>query len=170
MPTPECLGNCLAAAVSSELESMNQSPLRDVVQAASDSVAVLPAAKPSLDDNMRSLIAGLHPEEPQRERRRERRYPYPCLLRLAAFESEGNSGEPIEELFADGITVVGHQVSLGGIGFYHQEPLADRLVVIEFPEGSSSGDTPLRVLVDLTWCRFARQGWYESGGRLVREV
>lgn len=81
-------------------------------------------------------------------------------------------GAPNEELntdlMADGSTVVGHEISLNGIGFYHQEPIADRLVVVEFP--AEPGSSPLRVVVDLTWCRFARKGWYESGGRLVREL
>ena len=28
----------------------------------------------------------------------------------------------------------------------------------------------LGFLIDLTWCRFTKQGWYESGGRFLQSV
>ena len=28
--------------------------------------------------------------------------------------------------------------------------------------------TPLGLLLDVSWCRFVKQGWYESGGRFLQ--
>ena len=28
----------------------------------------------------------------------------------------------------------------------------------------------LGFLIDVTWCRFTKQGWYESGGRFLQSV
>ena len=32
----------------------------------------------------------------------------------------------------------------------------------------TAGGARLAFLIDLTWCRFKRQGWYESGGRFLQ--
>lgn len=146
---------------------MSLSPFRDTSSQV-DSVATLPVGKSGLNGRMQSVISGLHPDETRHERRRERRYPYPCLLRLSPFDENVVWNDTENDPMAMGITVVGHEVSLNGIGFYHQEPITDRLVVIEFSDEPSA--SPLRVVVDLTWCRFSRKGWYESGGRLVRDL
>lgn len=155
------------------LPPVNLSALDTVTTNANEDLETLSFGKHSLADRMRSLIQGFHPEESRSERRLEKRYPYPSLLRLRPYDEaessdEFDSREGIEGRLPDSMTVVGHEISLHGIGFYHQEPIADRLVVIEFFDDAST--EALRVLVDLSWCRFAREGWYESGGRLVREI
>jgi hypothetical protein len=34
----------------------------------------------------------------------------------------------------------------------------------------TAGGDRLRLLIDVTWCRFTEQGWYESGGRFLQTV
>jgi hypothetical protein len=43
-----------------------------------------------------------------------------------------------------------------------------RFVVVTLPAMGS--EAKIHLLVDLTWCRFARKGWYENGGQFVREA
>jgi len=108
--------------------------------------------------HIRSVLADLHPQSPAHERRRDIRYPYPYLIRLTPISENGTV------LLDDSITVVGKSISARGIAFYHQSPLLFRRVILTL------GDTPergLSVVAELLWCRFVRQGWYDSGGRLL---
>jgi hypothetical protein len=34
----------------------------------------------------------------------------------------------------------------------------------------TAGGTKLGFLIELSWCRFTRHGWYESGGRFRQAV
>jgi len=66
---------------------------------------------------------------------------------------------------ADVTVVAGRHVSQRGFDFFHPEPMPHRLVVATFDCGDSGR---LQVLLDVSWCRFNRRGWYESGGRFLR--
>ncbi len=134
-------------------------------------VVTPPSEEASLTDRMQSLLQGLQPDNVVTEsRRREQRYPYPCLLRVIPW-SDDDSFDASTSFAAcehESMTVVGRHLSLHGIGFFHQQPIADRLVLIELPDATSA--MPLRVIVKLSRCRFAREGWYESGGRLIGKI
>jgi hypothetical protein len=93
------------------------------------------------------------------ERRQAERHSYPVLINLTPVEPEALV--PIGQQ----LVVVGKHLSRGGIGFFHQAPLAYRHVVAHFGAGSDH-----RLLVELTWCRFIRDGWYESGGRFLHPI
>jgi hypothetical protein len=95
------------------------------------------------------------------ERRREERTAYPYLIRLTPVDRDGIT--PL----GDDVVVVGKHLSGHGIDFYHREPLPHRRVIawLEVP-----GQPPRGVLVELLWCRFNKQGWYDNGGRLLRVV
>lgn len=120
---------------------------------------------PQGDERIRSqvwsLLRPVLTNNPNAERRREQRYPFPHLITLWPMEPDGEtvSGPPI--------TVVGKQLSERGVGFYHPQPIANRLVIVSLEKGD--GRT-LSFLVDIHRCRFTRQGWYESGGRLLATV
>jgi hypothetical protein len=60
--------------------------------------------------------------------------------------------------------VVGKHLSDGGLDFYHREPLADRKLIASFECGR---DRRVGFVLDLTWCRFNRHGWYEQGGKFI---
>lgn len=116
------------------------------------------------DEEVRAQVAGLlsslFPSGRLPERRREQRYPFPHLVHLTPVAEDGVTpqGEPI--------VVVGKHLSERGLGFFHPQPLEHRRVIASL--GTTSGW--IAFLIDLTWCRFTKQGWYESGGRFLRAV
>jgi hypothetical protein len=119
----------------------------------------------SADEDLRaqvwSLLASLGPRGNVPERRGDRRYPFPYLVQLIPLDEDDQTllGEPI--------VVVGKHISERGLGFYHPKPLPHRRMI-----ASLETATGVRVgfLIDLTWCRFTRHGWYESGGRFLQVV
>jgi hypothetical protein len=126
--------------------------------------ADLPADKSADDDEIRAqvwgLLSTLYPKITLVERRCETRYPFPFLIYLTpADDADAPGGESI--------VVVGKHVSERGLGFYHPKPLPHRRVIasLERPH-----DGWYAFLLDLRWCRFTRQGWYESGGRFLEAV
>lgn len=108
---------------------------------------------------VRSLLAGVFPPAMVAERRREQRFPFPKLLVLSPADADGHrrSGESI--------TAAGRQLSETGLSFFHPEPIPYRWMIASLPKSDGQW---IGFLLDLDWCRFTRQGWYESGGRIVR--
>jgi len=102
------------------------------------------------------LLTSLYPRGRLVERRRELRYPFPNLVTLRPVDDEGAP-----------VTVVGRHLSERGLGFYHQTPLPYRHVIATLEAGEGR---QVSMLVDVSWCRFTRSGWYESGGRFLRVV
>jgi hypothetical protein len=107
------------------------------------------------------LLSTLFPKTPVLERRRETRYPFPCLVYLTPVAADG------ETACGENVVVVGKHVSERGLSFYHPKPLPYRRMIasLEGPHG-----VWFAFLIDLSWCRFTRQGWYESGGRFLESV
>ena len=90
------------------------------------------------------------------ERRSSIRHAYPELIRVIPADKRGNpTGDPV--------SVVGKHISLSGFGFFHNGPLPEKYVIAEF----QSGEETERLLLNLVWCRFLREGWYDSGGKFV---
>jgi hypothetical protein len=110
---------------------------------------------------VRTLLSGAYPEGRLVERRASPRYPYPRLVVLTPVRGESLApvGPPL--------VAVGRQLSETGLGLFHPAPLPFRLVIASL-EDSDGGW--LGFLLDLTWCRFTRHGWYESGGRFLQVV
>ncbi len=107
------------------------------------------------------LLLRMYPPEPAMERRHDRRYPYPHLVRLTPAGASGCT--PVGPT----LTVVGKNLSERGLGFFHTQPLPDRRMIVSFDAGNGRW---LGLLVDITWCRFITAGWYESGGRFLQSV
>jgi len=107
------------------------------------------------------VLGALYSRTEVTERRRETRYPYPYLVHLTPVGEDGITpqGEPV--------VVVGKHLSERGFGFYHPKPLAHRRMIVSL---ETSGGSKLGLLIDLSWCRFTRHGWYESGGRFLQTV
>ncbi len=115
-----------------------------------------------MDDEVKTqvlgIMAALYPRNDLLERRREVRYPFPCLIHLTPVGLDGHSP------CGDTIVVVGRDISEHGLGFYHQMPLPYRRMIASFEVGR---DRWFGFLIDLSWCRFTKDGWYESGGRFL---
>lgn len=120
--------------------------------------ALATPTQPSCRDTIRKLVASLSPSRSTVERRGDRRFPFPYLVRLAEVDDAADSEQ---------ITVIGKHLSESGLGFYHQEPLPYRSVRVWL--GSPHGQE-VQMLMDLSWCRFVGQGWYVSGGRFIEIV
>jgi hypothetical protein len=128
---------------------------------------VIPANQPvvSSEDAVRGsiwqILAGLSPSAHHPERRNEQRFPYPNLLYLTPVAEDGISPA------GDSIVVVGKHLSERGLGFFYQKPLPDRRMIasLQLRDGGWIG-----FLINITWCRFTQQGWYDSGGRFLQVV
>lgn len=104
-------------------------------------------------------LPALAPGRHQPNRRFGPRYPYPQLVRMAPVDRDGS------ERSGESLVVVGRQLSEQGFDFFHPSPLPYRRVVVTL---ETCDGRWLRLLLDLTWCRFTRHGWYESGGRFLK--
>jgi hypothetical protein len=93
------------------------------------------------------------------ERRRERRYPFPYPIRLTPMTTDGSVSP------GESVVVLGKHLSEHGVDFYFNAPLPYRRVIASFERG---GQEILHLMMDLTWCRFGRHGWYENGGRFLQ--
>ena len=107
------------------------------------------------------LLTAFQPRPAQLERRSDQRFPFPYLVHLT----------PVDEndapILGQTIVVVGKHVSERGLGFYHTKPLPYRRMIVSFDAGRGAR---ISFLIDLTWCRFTKHGWYESGGRFLQSV
>jgi hypothetical protein len=118
-------------------------------------------AEESVRDQVRRFLGHMQPHGVAVERRQHGRIPFPMLVRLTPVDPV--SLEPIDET----IIVAGKNLSEDGLGFYHPQPLAYRRAIVNLQD--HSGRT-VSLLIDLSWCRFTRQGWYDSGGRFLEIV
>ncbi|MGW8258202.1 MAG: hypothetical protein ACWGMZ_12005 [Thermoguttaceae bacterium] len=106
------------------------------------------------------LLGATYPQQHLLERRREKRYPFPNLIHLTPLGDDGLT--PADK----SISVVGKHLSQHGLGFYHTKPLAHRRMIASL---ECNGHW-LGFIIELRWCRFTKQGWYESGGRFLQTI
>jgi hypothetical protein len=114
----------------------------------------------TLTRHVHDLLDSLQPNVSV-ERRRYDRCAIPFLFQLTPLDPDG------QPLVDQTMTVVGKDISPRGLSFFHEQPLSFRraIVALEYP------DMPrFEAEIDIRWCRFAKVGWYESGGRLLRAV
>lgn len=119
------------------------------------------SAEQAVRQQVWSLLSGLYPVKNRVERRAEQRFPYPYLVRLTPLSPDGLNclGEPL--------TVAGKHLSERGLGFYHQQPLPYRRMMASL---RGLAQDQVHFLIDVTWCRFTGDGWYDSGGRFLRTL
>lgn len=128
-------------------------------------MALLEDRPHGMDEEVRAQVCGLlsklYPHNGLTERRRDNRYPFPCLIHLTPVGPDGITPN------GDTKVVIGKHLSERGFGFYHQAPLPNRRMIasIECQKGHWVG-----FLIDISWCRFSKGGWYESGGRFLQAV
>jgi len=114
----------------------------------------------TLTQHIHKLIDSLHPDVAT-ERRRYDRSPIPYLFQLTPLDADG------QPLLVQTMTVVGRDISPRGMSFFHEQPLPFRraIVALEHPDAPR-----FTAEIDIRWCRFAKIGWYESGGRLLHSA
>ena len=111
----------------------------------------------ALARQVQELVTRLHPNVTL-ERRRDDRVAMPLLFQLMPLD---DNRQPIE---SEAIIVVGKNISRRGISFYHVGPVAYRRALISAKHVDFAD---FAAEIDIGWCRFAKPGWYESGGRLI---
>ena len=125
-----------------------------------DSSIAAKTNRATLTIQIEALLTRLHPAV-GRERRHDDRIAIPVLFRLTPFDVDR---QPLEQ---EALIVVGKNISRRGVSFYHEKPITHRRALIELADpivGSFVAE------IDVTWCRFTKPGWYESGGRLIRSA
>jgi len=111
-----------------------------------------------LEGEVSKVLTALCPQGNGTERRSARRHPYPYLVKLTPVGDDGITAT------GESVVVVGKHLSEQGLGFYHPAPLPHRRMIALL----ETAGTRLALLIDVTWCRFLKQGWYESGGRFLQ--
>jgi hypothetical protein len=64
----------------------------------------------------------------------------------------------------DSFPVTARDISLTGVSFIHEKALASRRVGVSFYLGNGEWES---VVTALRWCRFRRDGIYQSGGQFL---
>lgn len=105
-----------------------------------------------------TALAAAQPCRRPLERRRESRHPFPYPLHLTPYTADGRPD------VARTFVVIGKHLAPHGLDFYSREPLAERRVIVSLDAGCEEW---IGLVVELTWCRFSRHGWYDNGGRFV---
>jgi len=108
-----------------------------------------------------SSLTGSSVDSELADRRRHFRHPFPQLIHITPVTTDKASARD------NTIVVVGKDLSKKTLGFFHRQPLPHRRVVASIETHERSW---IAFLLDLSWCRFLRRGWYENGGRLIRIV
>lgn len=150
-----------------EADSVSEQPMTTLLTAPPRGVAPQLAMPPDIECGnpvhraVETILRQAAPTWHQPNRRRLPRHPYPKLIDLAPADDMG----PIAG--GERVIVIGKNISLDGLDFYHQQPLAHRHVTASF---ELAADLWIHLLLDITWCRFLRDQWYDSGGRFVRII
>lgn len=109
------------------------------------------------------IVASWHSSFGSLHSRRWHRVAYTKPLLITPLDDV--SGRPCERAFV----ARARDVSLSGVSFCHAQPLASRRVIVRFRAEDRSGASA-GILAMLRWCRFRRDGFYQSGGKFVRCV
>jgi hypothetical protein len=98
---------------------------------------------------------------PGAERRSESRIPFPRLIRLKPLSNDDLSATH------EDVYVVGKHLAPLGIDFYHHAPIPQRYAVVSLERAN---EVWVHFILKITWCRFLRPGWYDSGGLFIKVV
>jgi hypothetical protein len=108
-----------------------------------------------------AALTAVEPLRRTTERRREARQAYPYPIHLTPVTNGGRADS------ACTFVVIGKHLAPHGLDFYSRQPLAHKRVIASLDCGA---DGWVGLLVELTWCRFGRHGWYDNGGRFLGVV
>ena len=93
------------------------------------------------------------------DRRHDKRFPFPQLLTLTPID------DSVIEVSGDSVTVAGKHLAGRGIDFFHSFPLTFKRAIVSFD--GDCFDLDAHFVLNISWCRFLRPGWYDSGGRFT---
>ena len=140
--------------------SMNALACRNVRERAADPLHVL-GQIPEVRALADGVVASWHSSLASLQSRRWHRAKFDKPLSVTPLDNQ------TELPAGTALAVIGHDISLAGLSFIHSQPLAARKVAISF---QLDGTTWESVLTLLKWCRFRRDGLYQSGGQFLRTL
>jgi hypothetical protein len=154
------------------MDTISLADLQSVLTASEDSFAASSAPPPPLPlpqyrtgdaiaRGVRQALAAADRPWCAAERRREPRLPYPYPIYLTPLTP---ADQPLTD---DTFVVIGKHLSDHGVDFYHREALPYRRVIASLDVGELGW---IGLILELTWCRFTRYGWYDNGGRFLAVV
>ncbi|MGE0606454.1 MAG: hypothetical protein AB7O62_04945 [Pirellulales bacterium] len=121
----------------------------------------VPAAENGVRAQVQGLLAGLYGEASSAHARSGERFAFPRLVYVTPAEADGQPGR------VGTFVAAGRRVSEQGLGFFHPDPIPYREVIVSLDETMGQWRS---FLMELRWCKFIRESWYESGGRLLSTV
>ena len=95
------------------------------------------------------------------ERRGETRLPFSCAVQVTPLDY---SGRPSTEDGDSTFTAHIRDISAGGVGLIHNQPIPSERVMLTFKLGR--GET-ISIVAELTWRHHQPDGMYSSGGKLI---
>jgi hypothetical protein len=114
---------------------------------------------PDVQRLLGGVVASWHSSLASLHSRRGHRIAYDKPLLITPLDEAAN------RLAERAFVAQGRDLSLSGFSFSHAQPLASRKVIVQFPaEERASGEA---ILAILRWCRFRRDGIYQSGGEFI---
>lgn len=122
---------------------------------------VSPMSDGSVRMQVLGLVASMYAGAGLSDARRSERFAYPRLVYITPTAGDGQPSR------VGTFVAAGRHISDTGLGFFHPDPIPFREVIVSL---DSEGEDWRSFLMELRWCRFIRQGWYESGGRLLNTV
>ena len=95
----------------------------------------------------------------QSDRRLDKRVAFPYLLTMtpiANCESLAPIGQPVD--------IVGRCLAERGLTFFHTQNIPFRWAIVSFEHRNQA---IAHLILNISWSRFLRPGWYDSGGRFT---
>jgi hypothetical protein len=117
---------------------------------------------PEVECLLGGLVASWHSSLGSLHSRRWHRVAYDKALLITPLDDL--TERPSQETFL----VQARDLSLSGLSFCHPRPLASRKVIVQFRVEDAWAEEG--ILAMLRWCRFRRDGSYQSGGQFLRAV
>lgn len=116
---------------------------------------------PEVESLVDGLVASWHSSSASLQCRRWHRTRFQKPLTITPID------DVTERPAGPAIAVTGHDISLAGLSFIHDQPLAARKVAVTFHFDDGGWES---VLTLLKWCRFRRDGLYQSGGQFLHAL
>ena len=119
----------------------------------------LTSSDSTIEEMARRVVQQSQPVGQPFGHRSQQRIPFPKLVALSPLQDDGRT------LATETIHVVGRNLATLGFDFYHQEPIPFRFAMVSLPVNAQHF---VHFQLKITWCRFLKPRWYDSGGRFVK--
>ena len=139
-------------------------PLVESIPSTQAASSVASSALCRLDEISRlveTLVAAWYDAPLVQQQRGKHRIPFDQPLALTPLDDK------TEEFIGQPQIVAGRNLSLDGVSFSHEQPMPFRKIALTFalPDGEVES-----MVTRLRWCRFTRDGLYQSGGTFLRTI